>query len=259
MENSWNFINCKINLILYWSTRCFLIDNPIDSQEPTLAITDTKLYVLVVTLSTQDNAKLLEQLKSGFKRTIKWNEYESKVTVQQKNWYFDWLINPNFQGVNRRFLLSFDNTDGRTSYPRYYLPLVEIKNYNVVIDGRNLFNQAGKKHLIPYHKIWKIAIGQGDDYLTGFLEDYNYFNNHYKMIAIAIDLSKQQALDAGPKAIQQINFSTNLNKTVFLIIEDAKETILDFSQGTLKVLGASSQDLATACSTILFCFNIISI
>ena len=80
---------------------------------------------------------------------------------------------------------------------------------------------------------------------------------------IAIDLSKQQALDGDPKAIQQINFTANLDRngdtTMFLIIEETKETILDFSQGTVKVLRMSSYDLATACSTILFCFNIISI
>ena len=84
----------------------------------------------------------------------------------------------------------------------------------------------------------KIATGQGDDYTTGCLLDYSYFKNHCKMIAI--DLSKQQALDADPRAIQQINFTANLdragNTTMFFIIEEAKETVLDFSQGTVKVL-----------------------
>ena len=73
-------INCEINLILTWSNRCFIIDNPIAGQEPTFKITDTKLYVPVVTLSTQDNAQLLEQLKSGFKRIINWNKYEPRAT-----------------------------------------------------------------------------------------------------------------------------------------------------------------------------------
>ena len=75
-------INCEINLILTWSDRCFIIDNPIDDQVPTFTITDTKLYIPVVTLSTQDNAKLLEQLKSGFKGTFNWNKYKPKVTVE---------------------------------------------------------------------------------------------------------------------------------------------------------------------------------
>ena len=76
-------INCEMNIILIWSARGFVIVNPIVNQESTFKITDTILYVPVVTLSTQDNAKLLEQLKSGFKRTINWNEYEPKVTVQE--------------------------------------------------------------------------------------------------------------------------------------------------------------------------------
>ena len=86
-----------------------------------------------------------------------------------------------------------------------------------------------------YDNICMIVIGQGDDYTTGCLLDYNYFKEHYEMIAI--DLSKQQALDADPKAIQQINFTGNLEEqsTIFFIIEEAKEAILDFSQGTIKV------------------------
>ena len=92
-----------------------------------------------------------------------------------------------------------------------------------------------REHLI---KLQKIATGQVDDYTTGCLSDYNNFNNYYK--AIAIDLSKQQAINADPKAIQQINFTGNLHwaecARVFCIIEEAKETILDFSHGTVKVL-----------------------
>ena len=89
-----------------------------------------------------------------------------------------------------------------------------------------------------YKNIRKITIGQGDDYTTGCLLDYSYFKNYYKIIAT--DLSKQQALDTDPRAIQQINFIANLdrtgNTTMFFIIEEAKETVLDFSQGTVKVL-----------------------
>ena len=92
--------------------------------------------------------------------------------------------------------------------------------------------------ILKHENVRKIATGQGDDYTTGCLLDYPYFKNHYKMIAI--DLSKQQALDADPRAIQQINFTANLdragNTTMFFIIEEAKETVLDFSQGIVKVL-----------------------
>ena len=82
----------------------FSIDNPIAGQEPLFTITDTKLYVPVVTSSTEDHAKLLEQLKSGFKRTINWNKYNPKVTSKQQNRYLDFLINPGFQGVNKLFV-----------------------------------------------------------------------------------------------------------------------------------------------------------
>ena len=107
-----------------------------------------------------------------------------------------------------------------------------------MIDGKNIFDQPIKYNKVTYENIRKIATGQGDDYTTGCLLDYSYFKDHYKMIAI--DLSKQQALDADPRAIQQINFTANLdragNATMFFIIEKAKETVFEFSKGTIKVL-----------------------
>ena len=146
--------NCEIDLILTWSNRCIRVDNLIPGQEPTFTITDTKLFVTVVTLSTQDNAKLLEQLKSSFRRTINWNKYEPKVTLEQRNQYLDFLINPSFQGVHRPFALSFEHDGGRTSYTRYYLPLVEIKTFNVVIDRQNFFNQPVKIWWHSQYRNW---------------------------------------------------------------------------------------------------------
>ena len=105
-------------------------------------------------------------------------------------------------------------------------------------DGKNFFDQPIKSELKTYENIRKIATGQGDDYTTGCLLDYSYFKDYDKMIAI--DLSKQQVLDADPRVIQQINFTANLdragNTTMFFIIEEAKKTMLDFLQGTVKVL-----------------------
>ena len=105
-------------------------------------------------------------------------------------------------------------------------------------DGKNLFGQPVKNEKITYENIRKIVTGRGDHYTTGWLLDYAYFKNYYKMIAI--DLSKQQALDADPIAIQQIAFTESLNReenrTIYFILEEAKETFLDFSQGTVKVL-----------------------
>ena len=182
--------------------------------------------------------KLLEQLKSGFKSTINWNKYESNIKTFAQKRYLNHLINPSFQGVNRLFVLSFENEDDRTSHSTYYLPKVEIKDYNVMIDGKNFFDQPINSMTKTYENIRKIATGQGDDYTTGCLLDYPYFKDHYKLIGI--DLSKQEALDPDPRAVQEINFTANLdragNTTMFFIIEEAKETILDFSQGTVKVL-----------------------
>ena len=151
-------------------------------------------------MSTQDNAKLLQQLKSDFKRTINWNEYESSVKTFAQNRYLNYLISLSFQGVNRLFVLSFENENDRTSHSTYYLPKVEIKDYNVMIDGRNFFDQPINSMTKTYENIRKIAMGQGDDYITGCLLDYTYFKENYKLIAI--DLSKQQALDADSRAIQ---------------------------------------------------------
>ena len=107
-----------------------------------------------------------------------------------------------------------------------------------MIDGENFFDQPIKNNKITYENIRKVATGRGDDYTTGFLLDYSHFMDTYKMVAV--DLSKQQVLDADPRAIQQINFAANLdragNTRVYFILEEPKETILDFSQGTVKVL-----------------------
>ena len=102
--------NCELNLILTWSEKCVITSNTAANQVTTFAIAGTKLYVPVV---TQDNAKLLQQLKSGFKRTINLNKYQSKVTLQALNPNLDYVIEPSFQEVNRLFGLSFENSTDR--------------------------------------------------------------------------------------------------------------------------------------------------
>ena len=231
-------INCEVNLILTWSSTYVLISSNTPNQNARFAITDTKLYVPVVTLSTKENAKLLQQLKLGFKRVINWNKYLSKPELLAQNPNLNHLVEPSFQGVNRLFVLAFENDFDSTSDSKYYIPDVEIKNYNIMINGENFFDQPIKNNKVTYENITKIATGQGDDYTTGCLLDYSYFMDTCKMIAV--DLSKQQALDADPRAIQQINFTANLdragNTRVYFILEEAKETILDFSQRAVKVL-----------------------
>ena len=239
LSNFWRtlempLINCEVNLILTWSSNCVITNS---TGAGTFEITVTKLYATVVTLSIQENAKLLQQLKSSFKRVFNWNKYLSKSELLAQNPNLIHLVEPSFQGVNRLFVLALENDNHRTSDGRYYLPTVEIKDYNIMINGENFFDQP-IKNKVAYENIRKIAAGQGDDYTTGCLLDYPYFMGTYKMIAV--DLSKQKALYADPKAIQQINFTANLdrpgNTRVYFILEEAKETILDFSQGAVKVL-----------------------
>ena len=126
-------INCEINLVLTWSEDC-VISSAAGAAK--FKITDRKLYVPVVSLSTQDNEKLLQQLKSGFKRATNWNKYQPKVSTEAPNQDLDFLIDPIFQGVNR-LVLSFENEDDRKVSTGYHLPKVEIKDY--MIDGKKLF------------------------------------------------------------------------------------------------------------------------
>ena len=213
----------------------FLIAGTVENPDPKFTITDTKLYFTILTFSTQDNAKLLGLLESGFKRTINWNKYQSKVTQQTLNRNLDFLIDPSFWGVNRLFVLSLKDRRVWQSYKQVFVSTVEIKDYNVVIDWRNFFDQPVRNDLRTYDNIRKIAIGQGDEHTTGCLIDYPYFKN-YKVIPI--DLSKQQNLDTDPKAIQQINFTGNLDwggiTQMFFIIEEVKETVLDFQKQQVK-------------------------
>ena len=209
LSNFWrsldmSLINCEICLTLTWSENCVLtdiktqiaaaaqgdnaaretIDAPTNAKFKT---TDTKLYVPVVTLSPKEDNNFLEQLKSRFKRTIKWNKYRSEMTNQTKTNYLNYLIDPTFTKVNRLFVLSFENEEDRTSFSKYYVPKVEIKDFNVLIDGKSFFDVPVKNKEEAYEKI--MSISKNNDYTTGNLLDYEYFSKHYKLIEI--DLSKQ--------------------------------------------------------------------
>ena len=182
LSNFWRtlempLINCEVDLILTWSSTCVITNS---TGAGTFEITDTKLYATVVTLSTKENAKLLQQLKSDFKTVINWNKYLSKPELLRRNANLNYLIEPSFQGVNRLFILAFENDNQRTSHSNYYLPNVEIKDYNTTINGENLFDQPIKNKKITYDNIRKIAIDYGDDYTTGCLLDYPYFIETHK-------------------------------------------------------------------------------
>ena len=137
LSNFWRtfempLINCEVNLILTWSSTCVLTATNIPNQNATFAI-----KVPVVTFSTQENTKFLQQLKSGFKRVINWNKYLSKPELLAQNPNLNHLVEPSFQGVNRLFVLAFENDDDRTSDEQYFLPTVEIKD--ISIKWRKLF------------------------------------------------------------------------------------------------------------------------
>ena len=134
-------IICETSFILTQYANCILISGGIDNQVPLFTITDTKVYVPVVTLSIQKNVKLLDQLKSGLKITINWKKYQSKVSIQARNQYLDYLIDPRFEGLNTLFLLLFENNAHRTSYKGYFLTTVEMKDFNVMTVGKNFFDQ----------------------------------------------------------------------------------------------------------------------
>ena len=154
-------------------------------------ITDTKLYVPVIILLTEDDNKLIEQLKLEFSRTIKWNKYRSEMSNQTKTKNLNHLIDPTFNKVNRLFVLSFEKEDDRTSFSKYYAPSVEIKDFNLLIDGKSFFKVPIKNKEEAYEKI--IELSKSSSCSTGNLLDYEYFSKNYKLIPI--DSSKQIELE----------------------------------------------------------------
>ena len=137
------------------------------------------MYVLVVTLSTENYKKLLEPLKWGFKRTVKWNKYRSQVTVQSNNSNLNYLIDPRFTKVSRLFVLSFARNaqgDNRDSFSHYYVQKVEMKDFNVLIDWKSFFALPIKNQEEAYETI--IEMSRNDDYTTSNLLDFAYFKEN---------------------------------------------------------------------------------
>ena len=123
----------------------------------------------------------------------------------------------------------------RNGQRKYYLQRIDLKKYNVIIDGRNFYDNPIESDIEKYRELKKVTIGKGEDYTTGSLLDYDYFKKNYRLVAV--DLSKQKELDADPRAIQQIDFKYMLetNSTIYWVVEKSKEAILDFCKGTVKV------------------------
>ena len=216
LSNFWRhldipLINSEVELILTCFKNCVLIDksareanygaNPVfyeidNPENATFKIIDVELFVPVVSLSKENDIQLLEQLKNGFKRTIKWNKYRSQMSIQPQNNNLNYFIDPTFTNVNRLFVLSFprnNNTDSRYSFSNYYVPKVKVNDFNVLINGKSFFDLS-----VAYEKI--IDMSTNSDYTTGNLLDYAYYKKHNRLIAV--DLSKQAKL----KDPQQINF-----------------------------------------------------
>ena len=207
-------INCKIYLELNWIEDCILSSA---GNTAKIAITDTQLHVPIATLSTKDSAILAKQLNEGFKRSVYWDSYKTqpeKVIEQGKN--ICRLPSASFQGVKRLYVLAYtiaapaaasgntDDTAGIKNNKKCFLPRREFKNYNVLIDGRNFYDQTINVIIKQYDEVRKVSIGFGDDYTTGCLLDYTYFKENSKLTAV--DLSKRKDLDVDPTAIEQIVF-----------------------------------------------------
>ena len=252
LGNFWRALNiplisCEVFLELKWNKNCVITSlerRQVDAGPPvvrdnaptgaTLSITNCKLYVPVVTLSKDEEIKLLTNLKSGFKREIIWNKYRSQMTTEEANKNLNILIDPAFTNVNRLFVLAYRTADDRQSFSQFYLPNVMVKDYNVIIDKLAFFDLPIKTEEEAYEKI--IDISRNNEYTTGNLLDYDYFKKCYKLIAI--DLSKQQALQENEYLIQQINIIGRLEQAanVFIIIEKKENNILEFSQNFANVI-----------------------
>ena len=194
-------INCKIKLNLTWKKECVLSTGV---GEAVFISNDTKLYVPVVTLSKEDNKDFIEQQNRGFQSSIYWNEYKTKEVNEDADAnvfkYID--LDPSFQGVNRLFVMAYNRENGqptRNGQQIYYLPIIDLEKYNVIIDGRNFYDNPIESDIEKYRELKKVMIGKGEDSTTGSLLDFDYFDKHYKLVAV--DLSKQKELDADPRAI----------------------------------------------------------
>ena len=249
LGNFWRALNiplisCEVSLELKWNKTCVITSqqigvnldggNTVAPTNATLATNDCKLYIPVVTLSKDDEIKLLTNLKSGFTKEIIWNKYRSQMTTEAINNNLNILTDPTFTNVNRLFVLAYQNADDRQSFSQFYLPRVMVKDFNVIIDKLAFFDLPIKTEEEAYEKI--IDISRNNEYTTGNLLDYDYFKKYYKLIAI--DLSKQQVLLENEDLIQQINFIGRLEQAanVFIIIEKKEHTILEFSQNFANVL-----------------------
>ena len=251
-------INYKVELKLRWKKYYVLSAAGNDNLIILIMIImliiliDTKLYVPVVpvpVLSIRDNQKLSKLLSKEFERSVNWNEYKTKVDNKNTTNECRYFLESSLVGISRLFVLVYSGQDAslkRFKIRKYYLPKDIIKNYNAIINRKNFYDQAIDSGIKWHKDIRKLTTGQGEDYTTGCLLDYDYIKNHYRLIAI--DLIRQKELDVDPKATQQTKFVGQLKNaddinahgtqpmSVLTMLEKIKETRLKLSQGNVTVL-----------------------
>ena len=243
-------INTETELILKWSQNCVLTgkatreaiaecDDP-DAEPAVNAInrptnlkfnvTDCKLYVPAVTLQEKYENELYQNLKTGIDIDFEWKRYRTQIINQPATNNLNFLIDPTFNNVSRLFVLAFPNEEDRSSFSKYYIPTIEIKDYNVLIDLQPFYDLPIKNKEQTYKAITELI--NHDNHITGNSLTYEYFCNHYKLIAI--DLSRQNSEFKN----QQINFVGKLeqNATIFFIIEEKVTTGIKFQQNTLTII-----------------------
>ena len=226
-------LNCKLHLELNW-TKNSVMGNV--ATATTFQIIGTKLYVPVITLQSKENIKLTKLLPKGFKRSVFWNEYKSKIETQDldNNNLQIILLESSFQKVNGLFVLAYDNTENgnnrveRDSHQKYFLPRINLIKSNVLVDGRNFYDQPISDKIRKYDEVRKLTIGKCDDYTTECLLDYKYFRDHF--LIAACNLQQQKELDADPRSVQQIeaNFMLNINSQILPVLQKSKDTLLEF-------------------------------
>ena len=194
------------------------------------SVTDCKLYVPVVTLQTEYQNQLYKDLKTGISIDFTWSKYRSQMINQTAANNLNFLIDPTFNNVNRLFVLAFPNEEDRRSFSKYYTPTVEIKDYNVIIDGEPFYEIPIKNKEETCTAITELI--RNDLLRAGKEFNFEYFCEHYELIAI--DLSKQKS----DLKNQEINFIGTLeqNATIFFIVEEKDTTGLKFLQNSLAIV-----------------------
>ena len=242
-------INSEIELILKWTEDCVLNEKATREELPVggdpatepavnvinrpkdlkFSVTVCKLYVPVVTLQTEYQNQVYKELKTGISIDFTWNKYRSQMINQTTPNNLNFLIDPTFNNINRLFVLAFPNEDDRRSCSKYYTPTVEIKDYNVIIDGEPFYQIPIKNKEETYKAITELI--RNDLLRTRNEFNFDYFSEHYKLIAI--DLNKQKS----DLKNQQINFIGRLeqNATIFFIVEEKETTGIKFLQNSLTI------------------------